>query len=157
MLPMLEREYGVGAIHPRVLPQFPLYFAAGEAPAVSGYVDYVAFTSDRQHAILVHCVGQNVAHHLRQLGLYEHAVRFGFQDLLGRVARLLRNSRNKRGHFVLLRLLQSMILLRLPLALLTARARPRPLGVAELAQGIEVFAPCGMAVSQFEIHEPDLG
>lgn len=59
---MLEREYGVGAIHPRVLPQFRLYFAVDEAPAVSGYVDYVAFASNCERAILVHCVGQNVAH-----------------------------------------------------------------------------------------------
>ena len=108
---MLEREYGVGAIHPRVLPQFPLYFAADEAPAVSGYVDYVAFASNCERAILVHCVGQNVAHHLRRLGLYEHALHFGFHDLLGRVARLCRNSRNKCGLFVLLYLLQTMNLL----------------------------------------------
>lgn len=156
VLPTLEREYGVGVLHQRVLPQFPLYFATDEAPVVSGYVDYVAFTSDRERAILVHCVGQNVAHHLRQLGLYEHALHFGFHDLLGRVARLFCNSRNKRGHFVLLYLLQAMNLLRLPFDLMTEMAKPAPRGVAEFARGIEVVASVGIEVARFEIHEGDL-
>ena len=50
VLPMLEGEYGVGAIHPRVLPKFPLYFVADGAPPVTGHIDYVAFTSDFEQA-----------------------------------------------------------------------------------------------------------
>ena len=61
-----------------------------------------------------------------------------------------------RRRLILLYLLQTMSLLRLPADLMMEMAMPRPQGVAELAQGIEVVAQGGMAVSQFEIHEPDV-
>jgi hypothetical protein len=78
VLAVLEREYGVGAIHPRVLPQFPLYFVADGAPPVTGHIDYVAFTGDFERAILVHCVGQHAGHNMRQISFYEEASKPAF-------------------------------------------------------------------------------
>ena len=52
--PALEREFGAAAIHPRVLPQFPIYRADGEAEATTGYVDYVAMSGDRTRVFFVH-------------------------------------------------------------------------------------------------------
>ena len=157
VLPMLEREYGVGVFHQPVLPQFPLYFGADDEPAVRGNVDYVVFARDCARAIFVHCVGRHAGHNMRQLSFYDEVRDAGVHDVLGDVARRFRELRDKRGLFVLLYLLQTMNLLRLPADLMTEMAMPRPRGVAELAQGIEVVAPGGMQVSQFEIHEPDLG
>jgi hypothetical protein len=114
VLPMLEGEYGVGAIHPRVLPKFPLYFVAAAAPPVTGHIDYVAFTSDFERAMLVHCVGQHAGHNMRQISFYEEVSEAGVHRLLGGVAQRVREVRSNRGLFVLLYLLQTMNLLRLP-------------------------------------------
>ena len=127
----------------RIIPEFPVRIGTiyPDIPIDKSYkLDYVALAADAGKAILVELKTEGMSRRDKQDNYLQAACDVGFKALVEGVIEIFCATNAKRKYFVLLDLMESMELIRIPKELRTIMSRRHLQGATEASRLIEVTA-----------------
>ena len=139
---VLEAKLGF-PVADRIVPEFPVRIGTiyPHIPIDKSYkIDYVALSDDADKAIFVELKTEGLSRRANQDNYLIASRKAGFPALLGGVLDIFRATHSKRKYFILLELLESMGLFRIPNDLKDIMRRPGLHGATDASRGIESTA-----------------
>ena len=135
---VLEAKLGF-PVAEQIAPEFPVRIGTiyPDIPIDKSYkIDYVALSADADKAILVELKTEGLSRRDNQDKYLLASREVGFPALLGGVLDIFRATNSKRKYFALLEHLESMGLLRIPMAMREIMFRPGLQGATEASRSI---------------------